>query len=151
VFPAVPTGNASGINMIWRTSPGTSTTNPVPLIQVAINVVVVHDAAQFTCTLTNLDSQPHNVGLRFAQDFRANAPIPAAPGVPPADGPVLLPGGGQVSTAVTFDGPQIPASWIRFIGPGLGTGATVRPSGSAINFAPPDRLIFGNAIDIISA
>jgi len=133
----------------WATVPGAVATNPVPPIQVNVEITLVHNVVCYKFTTFNgiLDTVPptpasaaHFVGLRFAQNYTKDTTAFEN------EGPVFLSEGGQTSTETTLTGTDVPKSWYVLDSTKLNPiGGILRPLINDPNFIPVDRLLFGAA------
>ncbi len=150
--PPVRLGN-NRLFASWQTLPGSSTTNPIPPIKVDCFVDLIHDMARYSFTITNLDTKPHTVGLRFAQPYN----LPIAP-INNVWGPVLFSSGRIICTTTDVTGTAIPQWWQQLPNnygsvfnpdptqdPSVGATLQALSNSSSANITPPDRLYFGYA------
>src|SRR5262249_48391512 len=102
----------------------------------------IHDVAQFKFTVTNHDSIPHAVGLRFVQEADNFKNF--------MDGPILLSDGRTICGEADLGGLSLPEYWRGLPSSGNGTdfGGILRPRGitNGSGFPPtvlPDEVVFG--------
>jgi hypothetical protein len=128
-----PVASGTSITATWTTLPGANATHPIPRIEVALKLTLVHDMVLYQFTVTNRDVAAHTVQLRFAQDFN----VPGAP-----DGPVITPNQGQICTDTDLPGALVPATWrARNGATGQSVGASlVLPNAVFL----PNRVTFGS-------
>ncbi|NLH98194.1 MAG: hypothetical protein GX446_01735 [Chthonomonadales bacterium] len=119
----------------WRTIPDAEADPAIPEIQVDLKMRLVYDMVLYTFTVTNKDTRPHTVGLRFAQDFAVPQSV---------DGPVMTSRTGMIRTETSLISTFIPAYWRAAAAQSPSTvGASLLPSGSSPYPTRPDRLVFG--------
>ena len=118
---------------------------PAPPIEVATEIILIGDMAQFKFTIVNRDSSAHTVGIRFAQDYDIGNFN---------KGPVIPNNGTQICTETELNGALVPASWIRSekinfernpagdpLLPIPSAGGLLRPRTAGPNFWSPDRFV----------
>jgi hypothetical protein len=131
----------------WGTLPGGLATNPIPPIQVDVEISLIHDMVCYKFTVTNGEqdfvppiqgTQTHTIGLRFAQNYSAVAA--------PTEGPILLDNGPQICTETHLFGSQVPTGWrVTDQGRQNPVGGVLRPTSTAFPGIPPDEFVVASA------
>jgi len=141
-----PTSSGDKITASWRTLPGPNAANPIPTIQVNLEITLIHDMASFKLSVRSGANVPgigevpgaggERVGIRFAQNYGANGGL--------LEGPIVLPDGGEICTETVLVGPSVPAFWTVYSGTAPNTrtsGGILKPTGAPLGTLVPDRMI----------
>jgi hypothetical protein len=131
----------------WGTLPGAVATNPIPPIQVDVEISLVHDMVCYKFTVHNgqqdfvppiQGTQTHTVGLRFAQNYSATSFI--------NEGPLLLDNGPQICTETKLVGSQVPSGWrVTEQNRQNPVGGVLRPASTSFPGIPPDEFVVASA------
>ncbi len=132
-----PTVSGNRIIATWRTLPGAiAPPLNIPPIEVDLVMSIVYDVVSYEFKVRNMDTVPHSVGLRFAQDFQVPGSV---------DGPVIAPGAGTIFRETDIGAGQIPPFWRAYDGSNARTVGATLSSGATI----PNRLTFGDAETVL--
>jgi hypothetical protein len=125
----------------WHTLPTVITKLTTPVIEVDLDMSLVHDMVIYKFTIKNEDTTPHTIGLRFCEDFEGPNGVP--------DGPVLTSSTAPITIETNLGAGQVP-QYYRRVDPSTqnSVGAILKPlTGSQIIPTPPDRIGFGGPDD----